>query len=161
MSDNYQNNYAAPVNDELDWDSEIEHDSEFVLLPEGEYDFTVVKYERGVYNGSAKLPRCNKAILTVEVKDASGQTSTIIHNLFLHRKCEPMLCAFFTSIGQRKHGEKLKMNWSVVPGSTGRCKVYIDKWTNDKGEERQSNKIKSFLEPTAAAPAAGFTPGKF
>ncbi len=164
MSD-YNNNYNANnTSNELDWDSEIEHDSEFILLPEGEYDFKVVKYEQAVHNGSDKLPRCSKAILTVEVRDAAGRPVTLTHNLFLHRKCEPLLCAFFTAIGQRKHGEKLKMNWLVVPGSTGRCKLGVRNWKTKDGEDRQSNEIKSFLEPKAApaAPAAhGFTPGTF
>ena len=31
---------------ELDWDSEINKESEFTLLPEGDYNFTVVSFER-------------------------------------------------------------------------------------------------------------------
>ena len=38
---------------ELNWDSAIEKDSpEYILLPEGDYDFTVTKFERGRHNGS-------------------------------------------------------------------------------------------------------------
>lgn len=148
------------VMSELDWDSEISHDSEFVLLPEGEYSFTVKKFERARHNGSAKLPACNKAVLTLEVTDGKNKT-TIEHNLFLHQKTEGLLCEFFTCIGQRKRGEPMKMNWPAVMGATGRCKVYIDKWQGNDGQQKENNKIKKFLEPKEykAAPAAPATGG--
>ena len=159
------------VMSELDWDSEISHDNEFTILPEGDYTFTVKKFERARHNGSAKLPPCNKAVLTLEVTDGVKKT-TIEHNLFLHQKTEGMLCEFFTAIGQRKHGEKLRMNWPAVMGATGRCKVYVDKWQGKDGQPKESNKIKKFITsasetassaPTAsAAPTAGgWNPGKF
>lgn len=144
---------------ELGWDDSIENDGpDFILLPEGEYDFEVVKFERGRFAGSEKLPACNKATLHIKIETPEGMT-TIQHNLFLHTKTEGLLCAFFTSIGQRKHGERLNMNWPKVPGSKGRCKVYIDKWTNDKGEEKKNNKISKFLEPKVQQ--TSFTPGTF
>ncbi len=145
---------------ELGWDDEISKESEFTLLPEGDYNFTVVKFNRGRHNGSAKLPACNKAELELSVDDGKGNTGTVYHNLFLHTKTEGMLSAFFVSIGQKKHGEPLKMNWNAVPGAKGRCKIFIDKWTNDRGEEFQSNKIKKFYEPQVNS-APTFQAGKF
>ena len=52
---------------ELDWNDEIEKDSDFTLLPEGDYDFTVESFERGRHPGSDKLPACNKAILKLRI----------------------------------------------------------------------------------------------
>jgi len=74
-----------------------------------------------------------------------------------------MLCAFFTAIGQRQKGEKVKMNWGAVVGATGRCRVGTRKWKADNGEERTSNEIKRFYEPAEKAPVQqqGFEPGKF
>lgn len=136
---------------ELGWDDVIENDSpEFVILPEGDYDFEVTKFERGRHNGSEKLPPCNKAIITIKIEGKEG-VSLITHNLFLHSKCEGMLCAFFTGIGQRKHGEKLKMNWNNVIGSKGKCKVGIHKWTSNEGREYVNNEIKKFYEPNENA----------
>ena len=133
---------------ELGWDDEIENDSpEFVILPEGDYEFVVTKFERGRHNGSEKLPPCNKAILTLQIVGKEG-VALITHNLFLHSKCEGMLCAFFTAIGQRKHGEKLKMNWNNVIGSSGRLKLGIRTWKGTDGEEKTSNDVKKFYEPT-------------
>ena len=149
----------------LDWGDTINEESEFTLLPEGDYDFTVTKFERARHSGSSKLPPCNKAVLTLSVSDGKGNSGTIIHNLFLHKKVEGLLSAFFIAIGQKKHGEPLDMDWNRVTGSKGRCKVFIDEWEGDKGEKKQSNKIKKFYEPDttqpSSAPGGGFTPGRF
>ncbi len=73
---------------ELGWDDEIEKDSgEFILLPEGDYDFTVESFERGRHGGSEKLPACNKAILRLRIDTGEG-SALINHNLFLHTKTE-------------------------------------------------------------------------
>lgn len=152
---------------EFGWDDVIENDGKgWVLLPDGEYPFTVLSFERKRYGGSAKLPPCNQAELTIEIDGGSLGKTTVFHSLFLHTKTEGLLCAFFTSIGQRKHGEPLRMNWPAVIGAKGRCKVYIDKWTGRDGKERESNKIDKFLEPEGAAEAAaqttgGWRPGAF
>lgn len=152
---------------ELNWDEEISKESdEFILLPEGDYNFVVSDFERARHAGSAKLPPCNKAIITLKIEAAEG-TAYIKHNLFLHTKTEGMLSAFFIAIGQKKHGEPLRMNWSSVIGSKGRCKVGVREWTGNDGEVRKSNEIKKFYEPetsknnTATAPSGVFTPGKF
>lgn len=147
---------------ELGWDDEIEKDGAgFVLLPEGDYSFEVIGFERGRHNGSEKLPPCNKAILTIKLTSDDGEKSTTIkHNLFLHSKTEEMLCAFFTAIGQRKKGEKINMNWNLVIGSRGRCKVSIHNWTDDNGDIKQSNQIKKFYEPTSEN-SNGWKPGQF
>lgn len=142
---------------ELGWNDVIENDSpEFVILPDGDYNFEVVDFERGRHNGSEKLPPCNKAIVHIRIEGKEG-VSIIKHQLFLHTITEGMLCAFFAGIGQRQKGEKMKMNWSRVVGSTGRAKIGTRKWTNDEGKEMTFNEIKKFYEPEAK----GFTPGKF
>lgn len=134
---------------EFGWEDQIENDgADFEVLPEGDYDFEVVGFERGRHPGSDKLPPCNKATLNIKIKGAAGQT-TIKHNLFLHTKTEGLLCAFFVGIGQRKHGEKLTMNWNTVVGSTGRCKIGVRKWKKETGEESTFNEIRKFYEPEA------------
>lgn len=159
----------------LDWNDEIEKDgSDFVLLPEGDYDFKVTAFERARHEGSDKLPACPKAIVSLYIEAPNGESTTIKHSLFLHTKCEGMLSAFFCAIGQKKHGERLKMNWNNVIGATGRCKIYIDKFTKKDGTEGTSNKVKKFYDRESAAPGASvtaqaaqtpvsgvYTPGKF
>lgn len=136
------------IDRELSWDDVIENDgSDFVILPEGDYDFEVTSFERGRHAGSEKLPPCNKATLSIKLTAADGESTTIKHNLFLHSKTEGMLCAFFVAIGQRKKGEKLTMNWNAVVGSRGRCKVKIRNWISNNGNEMQNNEISRFYEP--------------
>ena len=143
---------------ELGWDSTIENDSpDFVILPEGDYNFEVIEFERARHNGSEKLPACNKAVVHIKIEGTEG-VSIIRHNLFLHSITEGMLCAFFTGIGQRKKGEKVTMNWNQVVGSKGKAQVGIRKWVNDQGEEKVFNEIKKFYEPTESK---GFEPGRF
>ena len=162
---------ANNMDREFGWDDEIVNDgSDFVLLPEGVYPFVVESFERGRHNGSAKLPPCNKAILSIRVADKDGNAAIIKHNLFLHSKCEGLLSAFFVSIGMKKPGEPLRMNWPGTIGRRGMCKVGVRSWTGNDGQEHQSNEIVKFLDPadqpqqtslTGTAPAARWTAGSF
>lgn len=123
---------------ELNWDDDIQKDSDYVTLPEGDYEFVVESYERARHPGSDKLPPCNKAIVKLRIDSAYG-TVIINHQLFLHTNTEGMLSAFFTAIGQKKKGEKLRMNWNMVPGSTGRAKIAPETYNGN-----EYNKIKKF-----------------
>ena len=143
---------------ELQWEDVIESDGpEFIVLPEGDYEFEVTGFERARHAGSEKLPACNKAIIHLKIEAPQGST-TVKHNLFLHTITEGMLCAFFTAIGHRKKGEKLTMNWNKVIGSKGKAKVGVKKWTNDEGRAMEFNEVKKFYEPT---PEAKFEAGRF
>ena len=152
---------------ELGWDDEIENDSSFELLPAGDYDFTVKAVERGRYPGGDKMGPCNMATVIFGLKDTDGKSVEIRKNFYLNTNCEGILCAFFTSIGMRKHGERVHMNWSAAPGCTGRCKITVRDYTKKDGTPGQSNDIKKFYEPEdkPAAPAAGksggYVPGQF
>ena len=140
------------VERELGWEDEISRDSDFILLPDGDYDFTVVEVERDRFQGSDKLPPCWRATVHLQIKTPQGDV-TVRHQLFLHTRTEGLLCAFFKGIGQRQTGEKLVMNWSKVKGSTGRAKIgkriYNDNEYND---------VKKFYEKEQKV---AFTPGKF
>lgn len=130
---------------ELGWDDEIEKDgSDFILLPEGDYDFTVAKFERGRFQGSSKMPACNQAKLELTVHSPEHGNVTIFHNLFLHTKTEGLLSNFFAGIGQKKKGEKLRMNWGTVIGSKGRLRLEINKYQGNDGTEKTNNQVKKF-----------------
>lgn len=145
---------------ELNWDDEINKDaSDFIVLPEGDYNFMVESYERARHAGSEKLPPCNKAIVKIRIEAPEG-TAVISHNLFLHTKVEGMLSAFFACIGQKKKGEPLKMNWAMVPGSVGRLKLGIREYTATDGTRKKANEIKRFY-PKDENQSPKFTPGSF
>jgi hypothetical protein len=134
---------SQDVEREFGWDDTIEKDSNFVLLPDGDYDFTVTKFERGRFNGSQKMPACNQAKVELTFQSDQGEV-TISHTLLLHTKTEGLLSNFFAGIGQKRKGEKLKMNWNTVVGSRGRAKLHIDKYRGNDGREYTSNKVQSF-----------------
>lgn len=144
-----------------EWDDEISADGGFVDLPDGDYPFTIVSFDRERHGGSAKLPPCNKAVLHIEVDGGEKGKTTIKSSLFLHSKTEGLLCAFFTSIGQRKHGETLKMDWSKVPGSAGWLRLGRRSFVNDKGETVSVMDVKRFLPPGEDGEVAAYTPGAF
>ena len=131
-------------NDVFDWEDEIvDEGKDYVLLPEGDYEFTVSKFERARYDGSEKIPPCNNAKVTLKITGEEGEIE-ITENLFLCKKFEWKLSSFFLSIGQKKHGEPLRMNWNNVVGAKGRCHVYVDKYTKKDGSSGESNKIKKY-----------------
>jgi hypothetical protein len=148
---------ADNIDRELDWDEGIElNPSSFTILPEGEYEFKVTKFERQRHPGSAKLPSCPKAVLTLEVPGPDGASAVITHNLFLHTKTKGLLSAFFISIGQGKQGETVRLDWSKVVGSTGRASIGIRKYEKKDGSTGEANEIKQFLPPLRNWTAGGF-----
>lgn len=101
---------------EYGWEDEIvNEDGDSVLLPEGDYDFTVSKFERTRYDGSAKMPPCNMAKVTFTIWGAEDSVE-ITENFFLCNKFEWKLSALFLALGLKKHGEPLKMNWNAITG---------------------------------------------
>ena len=155
----YQQQPQQAQNDggELGWDDTIQKDSNsFVRLKPGEYEFTVKSFERGRHGGSDKLPPCNKAIIKVEIETNEG-TAILTSNLFLHSKTEGLLSSFFGSIGLKKHGEPLRMDWNAIIGRKGRCKVGTREY---KGETYTD--LKSFIYaedvkgPALNSPQQGF-----
>lgn len=141
----YNNNYQQER--ALDWDDEISREDEFILLPDGDYDFTVESLERTEFAGSANMPACPCAVLNIRINSPEG-TVSIKHRLMLHPRTEWALCAFFRSIGQKKKGEAMCMRWNLVPGSKGRCK--IGKRTYNGNEY---NEIKRFYPADEVAPS--------
>lgn len=140
------------IEKEFGWNDTIEKESDYILLPEGDYEFTVESFERGRYDGSPKLPPCNKATLKLKIETQLGP-AYINHQLFLHSKTEGMLSAFFAAIGQKKKGAPLQMNWATVPGSKGRCKAGIKEYNNV-----EYNEVKKFYTKDDSK---GYTPGSF
>lgn len=138
----------------LDWEDQIEKDGgDFVLLPEGDYYFTVDKFERARFGGSSKMPACNQAKLTLKIHSQEHGDQLVFHNLFLHTKTEGLLSNFFVGIGQKKKGEPLRMNWPAVIGSQGKLKLEINKFQGNDGQEKTNNQVKKFYPYDEAFPS--------
>lgn len=126
---------------ELDWNDEVEK-SEYTLLPEGDYDFVVESFERGRYEGSDKVPPCNRALLKIRV-DAPEGTVAMNESLLLYDKMQWKLAEFFLSIGAEEVNGRVKMNWQIVPQATGRATVEVR--PDAKDPTKKYNHVKKFL----------------
>lgn len=128
----------------LDFDSEIEYDGpDYILLKPGNYDFVVASIDRKQYNGGSKIPPCPQAVIHIEITDPeTGAKVPCQSNLFLASNQMWSLSTFFESIGLKKKGEKLKMDWSKVVGRTGT--VEID---NREYNGNTYNNVKKYVAP--------------
>lgn len=139
---NYNNTTANTQGHELGWDDEIQQESSFILLPGGDYRFTVEKFDRARHAGSENIPPCNKAIVHFRVFSPDGSSVLLQENLFLHTKMEWKLSEFFASIGMKQKGQAAQMNWSQVCGKSGVCHVKIRTYEKrDGGGTGQANQI--------------------
>ena len=138
---------AARTSGCLEWDAVITESEQpaLLILPEGDYLFQVVEVERGQHEGSARLPRCNKATITLEVFTAEGRPR-IRTILFMHTAMEWKIWDFFLSIGLARRGEPLRMNWSEVTGAWGRAHFRPRQYTGKDGSIREANEVTKFLE---------------
>ena len=140
MADNMANNVG------MDWNDTIENDGqEFIILPEGDYNFVVSAFERGRFPGSAKMQTCNKASLTLSVETEEGIAS-VRTDLILNRLVEWRISAFFRCIGRKKHGERLVMDWNNLIGAKGRAHFKPRKYTDKEGNEKQANDVDRFYD---------------
>lgn len=133
---------------ELGWDDVIEiDDPEYnnVILDEGDYKFKVVDFKRGRTKGSDKMPASNKATLTLSIIELD-EPINVFADLVLNTKLEWKLSQFFRSIGLKKHGERLSMDWSKVPGAYGYAHIAPRKYKDKDGNEKEVNNVVKFLE---------------
>lgn len=155
MADNMANNVA------MDWNDTIENDGqEYIILPEGDYNFVVSAFERGRFPGSAKMQACNKASLTLQVETEDGIASCRT-DLILNRMLEWKISAFFRCIGRKKHGERLVMDWTNLIGAKGRAHFKPRPYQDKDGKEKQANDVDRFLDYDekffSAADSTGFS----
>ncbi len=130
----------------MEWDDAIESDGqEFVLLADGDYNFTVLHVVRGRFPGSAKIAPCNKAMLALRVETEEG-VAIVRTDLILNRRLEWRVSAFFRAIGQKKQGERYVMDWNRVAGARGRARFKIRTYTDKDGNERRANDVERFYD---------------
>ena len=131
----------------MDWDDEIEEDGvSYTLLPEGDYNFTVIEMERSQTSGKGKLPVCPQAALVLSVSDGDGNYSKVHENIILHKSLEWKMSAFFRAIGNKKHGEKVKPKWNEVIGAVGRAHFGIEEFTKNDGTPGKKNVVRKYFD---------------
>jgi hypothetical protein len=150
----------------LGWDDEIQSDGEYsgeesVVLPEGNYDFEVIKTEQAWYDGSAKIPACNMAKVFLRVDGGELGKALCVENIYLLERLEWKAAAFLRAIGLKKHGEPIAWRQlTQCDGEKGRCKIYVDDYKKD-GETRQSNKVRNFYDKEEQPPKKAYKKGAF
>lgn len=130
----------------LSWDDEIvDLDEEYRLLPEGDYFFKVINFERAMYAGGAKVPACPKAIVTFAIYDGFKVATRIRQDFLLCQDVAWKISQFFKSIGEKKNGERIQMKWNIVNGSYGKCHITTRSYVNRFNENKTINTIDRFL----------------
>ena len=131
---------------EMGWNDSIQEDGVVrTILKEGDYEFKVTGFERSRFNGSEKTAPCNKAILTLEVESVEG-TTTVRTDLLLTKSLEWKISSFFRSIGLKKHGQAVVMDWNKVLGSKGRAHLKVRQYINKYGETKECNDVAYFID---------------
>lgn len=130
----------------IGWDEEInDSEKQFILLEEGDYNFTVSNFSKEMFPGSAKIPQCNKAVFQLDVESKEGH-AYVTHDLIMHKSLEWKLSSFFRAIGQKKPGESLKPRWNEVVGSSGRAHIVKTTYTNKSGQTKEKNEVQRFYD---------------
>ena len=132
---------------ELDWSDDILNEPAAPKVPEGEYDFIVDHFERAKVGGDGAYAGKNMAVVYCNIcTDGDPQLKT---NLILHTRMQWKLAQFFISIGlmENKEDAQLRMDWNVIGGLRGRCKVEEKPNYNDKSKTH--SEITEFLPPAS------------
>jgi hypothetical protein len=136
----------------LGWDDEGQvQDSQFELVPEGEYDYEVTNFKRERFDGSDKMAACPVAALQLKCTNVeTGLVATGFCRLFLNSKVQWRIAAFFKSCGlidpNAAEGARMPMSlFDGAVGCTGRVKVKITK--SKRGDRTYENNDFNFVIP--------------
>ena len=132
------------------WDGEIEvADNEFELIPDGDYNATVIAVERMQHNGSEKMAPC--PIANVKVRLDNGRI--LSDRIFLNSKSSWKIAQVFVAVGMRSASapkeERLRMDWTGAIGRACTIKVGTHEYKN-----KTYNEISEWVKPEAPAPVA-------
>ena len=117
---------------EFSWDGDtITADDNYILLPPGDYNFTIAKFDRTRSKGSEKMPPCNMAVVYFDIHFDQGDVQ-VRENYLLHSNFEWKLSQLFSSVGLKKKGEPCPLNFNALPGRSGRLKLKHTRGTGEK-----------------------------
>lgn len=122
------------------WDDEV-NESEFEVIPDGDYAFTVTNFERARFepkSKDSKVGACHQANVEFTIKwtNSAGceRENKLVYRLKLWRSLEWVIYQFFESIGLKKKGDGATvMPWNQIVGKTGICA--IGHHSDDKGND--------------------------
>ncbi len=103
---NYQQSGYQATEAEMGWDDEVaaSEEPQHITLPQGDYPFEVIKFERDHFSGSAKMSPCKKAVYTLRITAPDGRQTTLRHQLFVHKLTDPGHYRLFRVLGHGQMG---------------------------------------------------------
>lgn len=122
----------------------------WTLLPAGIYLFTVgnVQSERYEPRPNSKLPPCWKVTVTLDARNASGDTGRVNENLFCTKKQAWKIKDLFVACGLvQRSAEKFTPDWKGLLGHDGVCEIGVRSYKDKDGNDRQTNEVKKFFDP--------------
>ncbi len=129
-------------------DNEIDiRNMESVVLPAGVYTFSVIKVDKGHYDGSAKMPACEMAKVYIRLSGGNLGKGICSEAFFLTEKMEWKAAAFLSCIGLRKHGEPvLWKDLLKCKGLSGKCEISVDEYIDKNQKTHNCNKVKQYFD---------------
>lgn len=132
----------------LGWDETFVDEGsskKYIVLEKGDYPFVVRDFKRGTYKGSAKIPQCPCAEVTLEVQTKNG-TAEVKYNMPLYSTMQWKIANFFLAVGMRKHEDPVVMDFNGAIGRHGCGAFYNRPWTGNDGKEKFSNEVDELYE---------------
>lgn len=134
-------------------------DSEFELLPDGVYSFTVTRTEHSMFGGSAKLAPCDCFKLTLDCTSQDGaHRSNVTANIYFDDSQAWKITQLLKCIGyipeDQPSGTQMGplgqlFTYDIVDMG-GWCEISKHTFTGRDNVERESNDVKRFLPPSKA-----------
>ena len=141
----------------LDLDGSISKESQFVDVPEGEYNARIDHVENAVCEWSNEYNGNPMRVVYVNVYLPNNEEAQLRENFLLNSDFEWKLSQLFLSTGQKKKGEPLPnlgRALNELAGQSCRIKVKKNKGKGDNADKTYSN--IEFLEKKQASWGGGF-----
>lgn len=124
----------------IDWNSVIDDDGITTLEP-GEYAFRVKGYTKSLTQAGDPMAKVNLII-----SSPRGETE-VMDNIVLKETTVWKISSFFRSVGMKKHGQPMKIDFDGAIGKSGRLTLYIDEYTTKNGRTIKTNRVDEYLDP--------------
>lgn len=129
----------------IEWGDTIawEDAPEYVVLPPGNYEFTVMNWDRGHYEGNPATGKiaCNTARVTVAVETDKG-TAYAKYTFYLKKSAIGFVRDFFLCIGLMKKGEAFTPDFDKAIGCKG-----MAQFDNRPYKGNTYNDVKKWIKP--------------
>lgn len=128
---------------EFDWNDswEISEESSFETLPEGTYNFEVVKFERTY----TKEKGYKMAEITLKLTAEDGRQNLIRDWFVFIDSMRWKFENFFRALDVLEVGERLVIDFDGALGKKGRCEITIEESEKD-GKTYKNNSVKKYLK---------------